>query len=290
MEFPCEKCGRIFNTRMGKGVHQSRCTVVVNASCNTTSLKEIYNDDEPYEIRDDGLFFDDIDCDDYDKLFCEAPFIPDNILKYVHLQEEFYKASYSIDALRYSSCMDDFLFRLPIYNEKESVYNKLLKFTNKTKLSLNNSRELMDLIKAFKPQIPVPSDIRVTKRHLLKKCKFMLSNILSEVVEWPVEWNMSSYSQVGGVPDKVKILAIDPYEALAYKLCDPVLQFVFKDHIKYNYYSTNLEDGTKCWSHFMTSDYAKRTEEDVKLLNPDAILIPLIAYSDGVALGLRSKV
>ena len=290
MEYPCEKCGRIFNTRMGRGVHQARCHVVVNASCNTTLVHDKVYDDIPNESRDDGLYFDDIDCDDYDNLFHDAPLVPEDVLKYVHLQEEFHKASYFIDALRYSNSLEDFICRLPSSDEKESVYNKLLKFTNKTKLSLNNSRELMDLIKAFKPQIPVPADIRVTKRHLLKKCKFMLSNLISELIDWPAEWNMSSYSDVGGVPEKVKVYAIDPYEVLAYKLCDPVLQFLYKDHIKYNYYSTTLEDGTKCWSHFMTSDYAKHTEEEVKLFNPDAILIPLIAYSDGVALGLRSKV
>ena len=85
MEYHCEKCRRAFKTRMGRGVHQARCHVVVNASCNTTSVYEMDFDAIPDEVRDNGLLFDDIDCDDYDKLFQDAPFIPDDILKYVHL-------------------------------------------------------------------------------------------------------------------------------------------------------------------------------------------------------------
>ncbi len=95
---------------------------------------------------------------------------------------------------------------------------------------------------------------------------------------------------IGGVPNCVKIIAIDPYEVVAYKFCDPVLQFLYQDHIKYNYFATELQDGTDCWSHFMSSKYAKYTEEEVKSYNPDGILIPLFVYSDGVALGLRQKV
>lgn len=95
-------------------------------------------------------------------------------------------------------------------------------------MSINNSRELMDLIRAFKPEIPVPSDHRVSKRFLLKKCNFMLPNLLRKNVPWPDEWNMSTYTQIGQVPESVKIIALDPYEVVAYKLCDPVLQFYIK--------------------------------------------------------------
>jgi hypothetical protein len=169
-----------------------------------------------------------------------------SVLTYINLQEEFCKTSFSVDALRNSTSFYDFISRIPKSSERDAVYNKLLKFSTKINLSVQNSRELMDLIKAFKPQISVPSDIRVTKRFLLRRCKFMLTNLMKKTVEWPSDWNMSTYTQLGGVPNCVKIIAIDPYEVVAYKFCDPVLQFLYQDHIKYNYFATDLEDGTDC--------------------------------------------
>ena len=241
-------------------------------------------------MNTDGTFYTD-EYDDYETFFRDVPIAPHrSVLTYINLQEEFCKTSFSVDALRNSTSFYDFISRIPKSSERDAVYNKLLKFSTKINLSVQNSRELMDLIKAFKPQISVPSDIRVTKRFLLSKCKFMLNNLMKKTVEWPSDWNMSTYTQLGGVPNCVKIIAIDPYEVVAYKFCDPVLQFLYQDHIKYNYFATELQDGTDCWSHFMSSKYAKYTEEEMKSYNTDGILIPLFVYSDGVALGLRQKV
>jgi hypothetical protein len=275
---------------MGRGVHQARCKVMVDAASDTVDLSN-YNDMDYFSditlYSDNSFGSNDSDYDDY---FRDNNIIENDTLKYAHLQEEFYNSSYSSGALRYSTNFDDFISRLPSYDNKDEVYNKLLQFSNETRLSKSNSIKLMELIRSFKPQIPVPSDIRVTKRFLLRKCKFMMNNLLRKTVDWPLEWNMSEYEQLGYVPEAVKVIALDPYEVVAYKLCDPILQFLYKDHIKYNYFSTTLDDGTKCWSHFMSSEYAKYTEEEVKSYNPDAILLPLIIYNDGVALGLRQKV
>jgi hypothetical protein len=269
---------------MGRGVHQGKCAPLTSAG---TSM---YDDDNLSDVPHSDGTFDDYNDNHIDDIFRLSPIIPDSLLKYANLQEDLYRSSYSVDALRNSSDIDDFVSRLPKFDEKNSVYNKLLKFVNKTNLSLSSSRELMDVIRAFEPKINVPSDIRVTKRFLLKKCKFMINNLLKETVQWPDDWNMSQYSELGGCPKAVQILAIDPYEVVSYKLCDPVLQFLYKDHIKYNYFSSVLNDGRKCWSHFMSSDYAKWTEMEIKSYNPEGILIPLIVYGDGVALGMRKKV
>ena len=292
MDYNCEKCFRAFPTRMGKGVHQACCREVREAF----ELKDnngYYEDDDNLTIRllhSDGTVEND-EYDDYETFFLNPPNqIVTSVLTYLSLQENLFKSSYCIDALRHSTDIYDFIIRLPKLNEKDAVYNKLLKFSNKTKLSIESSRELMDVIRAFKPTISVPSDIRVTKNFLMKKCDFMLNNLMRKTVAWPTDWNISSYKQLGGIPAAVNIIALDPYEVLAYKLCDPVLQFLYKDHIKYRYFSTELADGTKCWSHFMSSEYAKCTEEEVKSYNNEAILIPLIVYSDGVALGQRNKV
>jgi hypothetical protein len=271
-------------------VHQARCQVKVDAASDTADLTN-YNDMDyfsDFTLYSDNSFGS--NDSDYDDWFRDNNIVDNDILKYAHLQEEFYKSSYSIEALRNSRNLNDFISKLPSYNNKDEVYNKLLQFSNKNRLSNKSSIDLMDLIKSFKPQIPVPSDVRVTKRFLLRKCKFMMNNLLKKTVDWPIEWNMSNYEQLGYVPEAVKVIALDPYEVVAYKLCDPIIQFLYKDQIEYSYFSSTLEDGTKCWSHFMSSEYAKYTEEEVKSYNPDAILIPLIIYNDGVALGSRQKV
>ena len=54
-----------------------------------------------------------------------------------------------------------------------------------------------------------------------------------------------------------------------------------------------LLGGEVCHSNLMSSNYAKCTELNIKSLHLSGLLLPLIVYSDAVAMGLmglRSKV
>ena len=86
-------------------------------------------------------------------------------------------------------------------------------------------------------------------------------------------------------PRKVELLARDPYECIALKLCDPILMYLWREQINFTYVEKFLDTGERCVGDLFTTDYFKYTEGD-----PNAILVPIIAYEDGVSLGLRNKV
>ena len=66
--------------------------------------------------------------------------------------------------------------------------------------------------------------------------------------------------------------------------------FLFKNEIQFQYKGEFLNNGSICYTNMMSSKYAKYTEEHIKNIHSEGILVPLIVYSDGVALGLRKKV
>ncbi len=88
------------------------------------------------------------------------------------------------------------------------------------------------------------------------------------------------------VPDYIDLIGRDPIELIAYKLVDPTLMFLFKNELQFEYKSESLDDGTIRYSNSMSSEYAKWTEKNKRSIHSNNILIPIILYSDGVALGL----
>ena len=40
---------------------------------------------------------------------------------------------------------------------------------------------------------------------------------------------------MGGIPQMIELLGRDPIELISYKLIDPTLMYLYKDHIQFNY-------------------------------------------------------
>lgn len=126
MEYNCETCNRVFSTRLRRGVHQARCKWVAEDSAVNTMNHEHYDQDEDFTdlAHSDGTFNSD-EYEDYENFFQQLPNTPNrSVITYLTLQEHFFKASYSIDALRNSIDIHDLISRLPKMSEKDAVYNK----------------------------------------------------------------------------------------------------------------------------------------------------------------------
>ena len=88
-----------------------------------------------------------------------------------------------------------------------------------------------------------------------------------------------------GKPNQIVIRYKDPIELIAYQLVDPIIQFGWKDDIKYEYVEVRNYRNEKVFSDLMATDWAKNTQDAIRNGNTNQdILLPIILYTDGVAL------
>jgi hypothetical protein len=151
---------------------------------------------------------------------------------------------------------------------------------------------LLRLIRSYsRSDLEVPADWRTVKRYVDKKSDILKAYTLRRVVPWPESFRMDLFDEPGQQrPLGVNLIARDLLELVALKLVCPTTQFINASEVQYEYASESLRDGTPCTSNLMSSNFAKYSERTIKEYNPEGLLIPIITYSDGVALGVRNKV
>ena len=71
---------------------------------------------------------------------------------------------------------------------------------------------------------------------------------------------MNLWSDPAIKPSPVILRYKDHLEMISYQLLDPIIQFGWKDHIKFNYDERKNEHGERVISDMMTTDWAKGTE------------------------------
>ena len=211
---------------------------------------------------------------------------------YTSLQELIYMKSFSMDALFNSTSLETFIDALPQYSDKDKTMADLINFKSKANLSREVGNSLLELINSFEPRRKVPKDWRALSRYVDHKCKPLQGRTLRQGVPWPAEWEMETWDQGGhDYPLEVELIVRDPLELIALKLVCPTTQYIWKDHIMYEYEERHITDSeVKCWSDLMTSNYAKYTQASVRALDPEGVLLCIVTYADAVTMGLRGKV
>jgi hypothetical protein len=240
------------------------------------------------EHDDDSLTWSDDDLNT-PQLVSDLPQFYD--LKYCRLQEDLYKDCFSLPSL-HTKNFKDFLEFLPQYSEADTALAALLRFKKQAGLSRESGNQLLKLLKTFTPSVPVPSDWRSVNRHVDQKCALLKDTTLRKVVPWPESFSMHLFDEPGHLcpPAGVELLARDLLELIALKLVCPTTQYVNATEMQYDYTPEFLADGTPCTTNLMSSNFAKYSEEIIRTHNPKGVLVPIITYSDGVALGVRNKV
>jgi hypothetical protein len=212
-------------------------------------------------------------------------------LKYCRLQEELYEECYSIDCLS-SKDLQTFVRTMPPYADGDVLMAALDNFKRRAGISRDSGHELLRIIRCYsRPDLEVPSDWRTVKRYVDKKSDILKAYTLRRVVPWPESFRMDLFDEPGQQrPPAVELIARDLLELVALKLVCPTTQFINASEVQYEYASEFLSDGTSCTSNLMSSNFAKYSERTIRGYNRDGLLIPIITYSDGVALGVRNKV
>jgi hypothetical protein len=180
---------------------------------------------------------------------------------------------------------------LPVYTDEDMRNASLLNFRRQAALSRECGNELLRLIHSLDPLSQVPSDWRTIMSYQKTKCQHLKDTTLRQVVPYPDDWRMDLFFESGHPrPVEIELIGRDLLELVAYKLVDPTLQYIHSESLQYEYKAQTMDDGTPCYSNLMSSRYAKYTEEDIRRHDPQGILVPIIVYADGVALGVRNKV
>jgi hypothetical protein len=195
-----------------------------------------------------------------------------------------------MEALVDSFDWNSFLTMLPQYEMKDIIYNKIIQFRRSANLNQRSTQEFLNIINLLQSNVDIPTRFTSIDRYVNNKLSFMNSNLLRRQVPWPESFRMNEMEEMGDIPEVFELLGRDPMELIAYKLIDPTLMLLYKDHIQFNYKRETLDNGKECFSNLMSSLYAKNTEEEIKNIHTEAIFCPLIVYSDGVALELRKRV
>jgi hypothetical protein len=223
------------------------------------------------------------------------PYVGENIVEddllYCRLQEELYLKNFSLEALQLSNSLRSFIRYLPQYNNEEILISALLDFKKKASLSRENGNELLNLIKLFQPATRVPRDWRAVVRDVDRHVCPLKDTTIRRTVPWPESFQMDLFDEPGHATlPPVELIARDLLELIATKLVCPTTIYINKTEVQFSYDPQQLQDGSPCVSSLMSSDYARYSEEAIKAIDPNGILLPIITYADGVALGLRNKV
>jgi len=215
--------------------------------------------------------------------------------KYCRVQRALHEKTFSLDALIDSRDLESFIDLLPNYSGRDATMASLMHFKKKAGLSRECGNELLALISSFEPAIQVPGDWRTISRHLEKKCEHLEESTLRRTVPWPESFQMHLFNEPGNeTPPPVELIGRDLIELIAYKMVCPTTMYINADHVQLSTFAEELSDGegrnTPCHSDLMTSPWAKFTEAAIHERDPTGIMVPIVTYADGVALGLRSKV
>ena len=281
--FCCLKCeASHFKSERGLRKHDQYCKDVQVPLVGTPPSPNFNNE---FHFDENEYHFNDIPNDDFET--------PNEDLKYIRLQECAYEACFSYECFE-ATDLPSFMDCIPKNSEEDFVCIKLLKFQRLAKLSRLSCNSLLELIKCFNPRMTIPSDWGSMERYMKKKTSHLNDNIISEEVPWPVGWKMDEWSECVACPSVRINSTRDLYEMLAYKLTDPVIMFIWKDHIRLEAERITLADGTtECITDLMTSPYMRHSQEEVRGrhgCDEKTLVMSCTVYGDGVVMGLRGKV
>ena len=150
-------------------------------------------------------------------------------------------------------------------------------FSIEAGLSRSNGTKLLQVIRKFKPILPVPHSIQ-TIGNRIKKNVHKFQDCIKLTIPWIENWRMHELK--GFLP--VKIYVRNLFEVISHMLVDPEILFAWKDLINLRYHKATDRDNQHVYTDVMSSNWALGTEKLIFRKDPLGYLLPLIFYTDGV--------
>ena len=243
-------------------------------------------EDIDYEITDS----DSDDDDDSDNLNGGVMFLDENqpgpILCYYNYQKYLLELIYGklvIDSVD----LKDFFTRIQRTrnNIKDSQMMNVYTFVKDCNMSRKNAQRMLRMV--------LDQDNHTHSSHTSWKSferavhhNIEIYRIHTKDIPWPEHFRMKDWNHPNtSCPANIKIRLRNPLELIADQCISPFIQFLWQDHINMRVYESFNSSGNKVYRDIMSSEWAKKTQEDIQEKDPNGILLPIILYSDGVALG-----
>jgi hypothetical protein len=78
-------------------------------------------------------------------------------------------------------------------------------------------------------------------------------------------------------------------ELIADQCVNPIIHFLWKEHVHINYHKKTNSNNEDVYSDLMSSEWARKTLEDIRKIDPNGLLVPISLYADGVSIGMNGK-
>jgi hypothetical protein len=205
--------------------------------------------------------------------------------RYYDHQEVLLRVIYGKDTIN-SIDLEDFKNKLDKNNDsfKNSEMMTLYTFGKDCNLSRTESQRFIDIISNYSPynnkcwrtiERTVKDDMHVTDYYPIKK-----------TIPWPEHFLMSKWNHPNTTRlEDIVIRIRDPCKLIADQCISPFIQFLWKDHINMDCYEKVDDQGNKVYCDIMSSEWAREALDEIRKKDPEGMLLPLLLYWDGVALG-----
>ena len=99
-------------------------------------------------------------------------------------------------------------------------------------------------------------------------------------------WEMNKWNcHCAFQPEIVGIRIRDTMESIVDQSVNHIIYFLWKVHVYITYHretNSDNEDGVYC--DIMSSEWARKTLEDILKIDPNGLLLPMILYANGVSI------
>ena len=304
VEYKCDKCNitKRFKSPRALNCHRSFCYANPNykpkwayilteserQQMTFHSSDEIDNSDvaEPKLIDFNQSIYeeqidDDYDNDDDTKANDQNDGIINPITEFEKSQVKLCKFLYGDHYLECKT-YDQMILAVQNYYKRPQISRKLnaqcaYNFSVEAGLSRKLGTKLLHVIKMFKPVLPVPRSIQGIESSVKKNVQ-RFQDCSKFTIPWTKKWKMNELKGF----HSVKIYIRNVFEVLSHMLIDPEIMFVWKEHFHLSYHQSKDRDNNQVYSDVMTSNWAKESEDLVRIKDNEGYLMPLMFYTDGV--------
>ena len=216
-----------------------------------------------------------------------------HLVAYLHHQNRLYSQIYGSPAID-SKNINEFKALLKQAPAKTLKVLKCYLFGKSCNLSRSNGDELLKLIRFIAPEnvrtnLEIPLSWKTINRTINEQTKFY--NCHKVTIPFPAFWEMDKWvSNNGTRPEEVVIRVRDLLQLVSEQLVNPIIQMLWKEHVKLNVYKKNNAEGENVTCNIMTSEWAHLSQKEIiEKFNPEGLLLPVCFYLDGVSPGMNGK-
>jgi len=108
---------------------------------------------------------------------------------------------------------------------------------------------------------------------------------------FPEHWVMDKLDCNNAPPPRVDEIRIrDPMKFIVDQCVNAIIHFLWKEYVHINYHIKRNYHNEDVHSDIMSTEWARKTLEYIKKIDPNGLLLPRILYADGVNIDMNGMI